>query len=97
MLKLHLIGRSTIHLTGMINLHPNITQFYGVMELKDVKRTEDKFHSTPSLLPQHYILKVEKYLRDNAITFEWESQLKLAKEISSAFEIIHGDLIIMCY
>jgi serine/threonine protein kinase len=41
-----------------------------------------------------------KYLRDNTITFKWESQLKFAKEISSAISwlhvdkrIIHGDLV----
>ena len=45
-----------------------------------------------------------KYLRDNTITFKWESQLKFAKEISSAIlwlhvnkEIIHGDLVSTIY
>ncbi|CAB4427397.1 unnamed protein product [Rhizophagus irregularis] len=81
-----------IHLTGMVNLHPNIIQFYGVTKLKD---------------EINYSLVLEyaeggtlgKYLRDNIITFKWESQLKFAKEISSAISwlhidkgIIHGDL-----
>jgi serine/threonine protein kinase len=41
-----------------------------------------------------------KYLRDNTITFKWESQLKFAKEMLSAISwlhtdkgIIHGDLV----
>ena len=41
-----------------------------------------------------------KYLRDTTITFEWDSQLKFAKEIASAISwlhvdkgIIHGDLV----
>ncbi|RIA83064.1 kinase-like domain-containing protein, partial [Glomus cerebriforme] len=41
---------------------------------------------------------LEKYLKDYATTFKWESQLKFAKDITSAIlclhdkEIIHGDL-----
>ncbi|CAB5350534.1 unnamed protein product [Rhizophagus irregularis] len=81
-----------IHLTGMVNLHPNIIQFYGVTKLKN---------------EINYSLVLEyaeggtsgKYLRDNIITFKWESQLKFAIEISSAISwlhidkgIIHGDL-----
>jgi tRNA A-37 threonylcarbamoyl transferase component Bud32 len=45
-----------------------------------------------------------KYLKDNTITFKWESQLKFAKEISSAISwlhvdkgIIHGDLVSILY
>jgi len=45
-----------------------------------------------------------KYLRDNTITFKWESQLKFAKEIASAISwlhvdkgIIHGDLVSRLY
>ncbi|CAB5116523.1 unnamed protein product [Rhizophagus irregularis] len=81
-----------IHLTGLVNLHPNIIQFYGVTKLND---------------EINYSLVLEyaeggtlgKYLKDNTITFKWESQLKFAKEISSAIswlhvdkEIVHGDL-----
>ncbi|GBC26994.2 kinase-like domain-containing protein [Rhizophagus irregularis DAOM 181602=DAOM 197198] len=81
-----------IHLTGLVNLHPNIIQFYGVTKLND---------------QINYSLVLEyaeggtlgKYLKDNTITFKWESQLKFAKEISSAIswlhvdkEIVHGDL-----
>ncbi|PKY61635.1 kinase-like protein, partial [Rhizophagus irregularis] len=81
-----------IHLTGLVNLHPNIIQFYGVTKLND---------------EINYSLVLEyaeggtlgKYLKDNTITFKWKSQLKFAKEISSAISwlhvdkgIIHGDL-----
>jgi serine/threonine protein kinase len=45
-----------------------------------------------------------KYLRDSTVTFKWESQLKFAKEISSAISwlhvekgIIHGDLVSILY
>ncbi|GBB91629.1 hypothetical protein RclHR1_00190042 [Rhizophagus clarus] len=76
----------------MINSHQNIIQFYGVTKLKD---------------EVNYSLVLEyadggtlrNYLRNNTITFEWESQLRFAKEIASAIswlhddnEIIHGDL-----
>ena len=42
---------------------------------------------------------LESYLRKNVTTFEWESQLKFAKEIASAIlclhdhNIIHRDLV----
>ena len=43
---------------------------------------------------------LRRYLRDDTITFKWESQLKFAKEIASAIlwlhvhnKIIHGDLV----
>ena len=42
---------------------------------------------------------LEKYLRENATTFKWESQLKFANEIASAIlclhdhKIIHRDLV----
>ncbi|PKC69709.1 hypothetical protein RhiirA1_455684 [Rhizophagus irregularis] len=73
-----------IHLTGLVNPHPNIIQFYGVTKLND---------------EINYSLVLEyaeggtlgKYLRDNTITFKWESQLKFAKEISSAILWLHVD------
>ncbi|CAB4480977.1 unnamed protein product [Rhizophagus irregularis] len=80
-----------IYLTGMVNPHQNIIQFYGVTKLKD---------------EMNYSLVLEyadggtlrNYLR-NTITFEWDIQLRFSKEIASAIswlhddkEIIHGDL-----
>ncbi|PKY57912.1 kinase-like protein, partial [Rhizophagus irregularis] len=80
-----------IHLTGMVNSHQNIIQFYGITKLKD---------------EMNYSLVLEyadggtlrNYLR-NTITFEWDIQLRFSKEIASAIswlhdykEIIHGDL-----
>ncbi|CAB5389585.1 unnamed protein product [Rhizophagus irregularis] len=80
-----------IHLTGMVNSHQNIIQFYGITKLKD---------------EMNYSLVLEyadggtlrNYLR-NTITFEWDIQLRFSKEIASAVswlhdykEIIHGDL-----
>ena len=45
-----------------------------------------------------------KYLRDDAVSFEWENQLRFAKEIASAISwlhddvgIIHGDLVSILY
>ncbi|UZO18624.1 uncharacterized protein OCT59_009936 [Rhizophagus irregularis] len=61
-----------IHLTGLVNPHPNIIQFYGVTKLNEGGT-------------------LGKYLRDNTITFKWESQLKFAKEISSAILWLHVD------
>ncbi|CAI2175918.1 10716_t:CDS:2 [Funneliformis geosporum] len=71
-----------------VNFHPNIIKFYGVMNLED---------------EINYALILEyadggtlgNYLRDNAINFKWESQLKFAHDIASAIlwlydnEIIH--------
>uniref|UniRef100_U9UJ10 Protein kinase domain-containing protein n=1 Tax=Rhizophagus irregularis (strain DAOM 181602 / DAOM 197198 / MUCL 43194) TaxID=747089 RepID=U9UJ10_RHIID len=74
-----------------VNSHPNIIQFYGLTKFQD----------------ENYSLVLEyaeggtlgKYLRNDSISFEWESQLKFAKEIASAISwlhddvgIIHGDL-----
>ncbi|CAB5204423.1 unnamed protein product [Rhizophagus irregularis] len=85
-------SRVLIFLTGIINYHPNIIQFCGLTKLQDEK---------------NYSLVLEyaeegtlgKYLRDDTISFEWESQLKFAKDIASAISwlhddvgIIHGDL-----
>ncbi|CAB4480972.1 unnamed protein product [Rhizophagus irregularis] len=81
-----------ILLTGIVNSHPNIIQFYGVTKLKD---------------EINYSLVLEyadggtlrNYLRNNTITFEWKNQLRFAKEIASAIlwlhdntKVIHGDL-----
>ncbi|GES83781.1 kinase-like domain-containing protein [Rhizophagus clarus] len=81
-----------IHLTGIVNLHPNIIQFYGVTKLED-----EIDYSLVLGYAEGGTLG--KYLRDNTKTFKWESQLKFAKEISSAIswlhhdkKIIHGDL-----
>ena len=47
--------------------------------------------------------KLEEYLKNNAKTFEWEGQLKFAKDISSALlclhenEIVHQDLVSFNY
>ncbi|RGB30690.1 kinase-like domain-containing protein [Rhizophagus diaphanus] len=81
-----------IYLTGLVNPHPNIIQFYGVTKLND--------EINYSLVLEYAEGgTLEKYLSDNTITFKWESQLKFAIEISSAIlwlhvdkEIIHGDL-----
>ena len=35
-----------------------------------------------------------EYLRNNATTFRWESQLKFAKEISSAILCLHDNKIV---
>ncbi|GET60375.1 hypothetical protein RhiirA1_455572 [Rhizophagus irregularis] len=48
------------HLTGMVNLYPNIIQFYGVTKLKD--------EINYSLVLESGTLG--KYLRDNIITFK---------------------------
>ncbi|CAB5365009.1 unnamed protein product [Rhizophagus irregularis] len=81
-----------IHLTGLVNLHPNIIQFYGVTKLKD-----EVNYSLVLEYAEDGTLR--KYLRDNAIGFEWKDQLRFAKEIASAISwfhddagIIHGDL-----
>ncbi|CAG8436146.1 10659_t:CDS:2 [Funneliformis caledonium] len=39
---------------------------------------------------------LRKYLRDNAMTFNWESQLKFANEIASAILWLHDNEIIHC-
>ncbi|GBB99557.1 hypothetical protein RclHR1_03560012 [Rhizophagus clarus] len=74
----------------MVNSHPNIIQFHGVTKLEDEER---------------YSLVLEyadggtlrDYLRNN--TTEWKTQLRFAREITSAIlwlhdvkEIVHGDL-----
>ncbi|CAB4444896.1 unnamed protein product [Rhizophagus irregularis] len=81
-----------IHLTGLVNLHPNIIQFYGVTKLKD-----EVNYSLVLEYAEDGTLR--KYLRDNAIGFGWKDQLRFAKEIASAISwfhddagIIHGDL-----
>ncbi|RGB26446.1 kinase-like domain-containing protein [Rhizophagus diaphanus] len=81
-----------IYLMKKVNSHLNIIQFYGLTKLQDEK---------------NYSLVLEnaeggtlgKYLRDDTISFEWESQLRFAKEIASAISwlhvdvgIVHGDL-----
>ncbi|RIA84165.1 kinase-like domain-containing protein [Glomus cerebriforme] len=81
-----------IYLTEMVNSHPNIIQFYGVTNLKgEINYSLVLDYADGGTL--------EKYLRDSAITFNWESQLKFAKEIANAISwlhadkgIIHGDL-----
>ncbi|CAB4392918.1 unnamed protein product [Rhizophagus irregularis] len=80
-----------IYLNKKVNSHPNIIQFYGLTKLQD----------------ENYSLVLEyaeggtlgKYLRNDSISFKWESQLKFAMEIASAISwlhddvgIIHGDL-----
>ncbi|PKY28446.1 kinase-like protein [Rhizophagus irregularis] len=62
--------RYTIHLTGLVNLHPNIIQFYGVTKLKD-----EVNYSLVLEYAEDGTLR--KYLRDNAIGFEWKDQLSL--------------------
>ncbi|GBC05096.1 hypothetical protein RclHR1_06020011 [Rhizophagus clarus] len=81
-----------IYLTKRVDSHPNIIQFHGLTKLQDEK---------------NYSLVLEyaeggtlgKYLRDDAISFEWDNQLRFAEEIANAIlwlhddvGIIHGDL-----
>ncbi|UZO02599.1 uncharacterized protein OCT59_021078 [Rhizophagus irregularis] len=73
-----------IHLTGLVNLHPNIIQFYGVTKLND-----EINYSLVLEYAEGGTLR--KYLRDNTIIFKWESQLKFAKEISSGISWLHVD------
>ncbi|CAB4428313.1 unnamed protein product [Rhizophagus irregularis] len=56
-----------IHLTGLVNLHPNIIQFYGVTKLKD-----EVNYSLVLEYAEDGTLR--KYLRDNAIGFGWKDQ-----------------------
>ncbi|PKY28966.1 kinase-like protein [Rhizophagus irregularis] len=86
------VENKEVYLTDMANSHENIIQFRGITKLEDGKK---------------YSLVLEYadggtlrgYLRNDTITFNWENQLKFAKEIASAIlwlhdvrEIIHGDL-----
>ncbi|CAB4433427.1 unnamed protein product [Rhizophagus irregularis] len=86
------VENKEVYLTDLANSHENIIQFRGITKLEDGKK---------------YSLVLEyadggtlrSYLRNNTITFNWENQLKFAKEIASAIlwlhdvkEIIHGDL-----
>ncbi|GES98303.1 kinase-like domain-containing protein [Rhizophagus clarus] len=79
-------------LTYIANGHKNIIQFYGLTKSQDEKK-----YSLVLEYAEGGTLR--DYLRNDAITFKWENQLKFAKEIVSAIlwlhdvkEIIHGDL-----
>ncbi|CAB4441253.1 unnamed protein product [Rhizophagus irregularis] len=73
-----------IYLNRKVNSHPNIIQFYGLTKFQD----------------ENYSLVLEyaeggtlgKYLRNDSISFEWESQLKFAMEIASAISWLHDDM-----
>ncbi|RIA86607.1 kinase-like domain-containing protein [Glomus cerebriforme] len=81
-----------IYLTSKVNLYPNIILFYGVTKLKDKMKNY--------LVNLQYLNggTLKDYLRDRTITFDRESKLKFAKEITNAIrwlhekEIVHGDL-----
>ncbi|EXX68185.1 uncharacterized protein OCT59_000379 [Rhizophagus irregularis] len=71
--------------------HPNIIRFYGVTKLQGKPNY--------SLVLEHANGgTLGNYLRTNAETFKWESQLQFAKEIAGAVsclhrnKIIHGDI-----
>ncbi|GBC05095.1 hypothetical protein RclHR1_06020010 [Rhizophagus clarus] len=75
----------------MVDSHPNIIKFYGLTKLQDKKNYE-------LVLEYAEGGTLEKYLRNDAISFEWDNQLRFSKEITSAIlwlhdmGIIHGDL-----
>ncbi|EXX58121.1 kinase-like domain-containing protein [Rhizophagus irregularis DAOM 181602=DAOM 197198] len=69
----------------MVNSHPNIIQFHGLTKLQD-----EKNYSLVLEYAEGGTLR--KYLRNDAISFEWESQLRFAKDIASAISWLHDDM-----
>ncbi|CAB4413566.1 unnamed protein product [Rhizophagus irregularis] len=74
-----------IYLTEMVNSHPNIIQFHGLTKLQD-----EKNYSLVLEYAEGGTLR--KYLSNDAISFEWESQLRFAKDIASAISWLHDDM-----
>ncbi|GBC23739.2 kinase-like domain-containing protein [Rhizophagus irregularis DAOM 181602=DAOM 197198] len=74
-----------IYLMEMVNSHPNIIQFHGLTKLQD-----EKNYSLVLEYAEGGTLR--KYLRNDAISFEWESQLRFAKDIASAISWLHDDM-----
>ncbi|CAI2176284.1 10965_t:CDS:2 [Funneliformis geosporum] len=68
-----------VYLMGIMrktgDFHPNIIRFHGIMNLNDETNYE-------LILEYADGGTLGKYLKDNAISFDWESQLKFAKEIA---------------
>ncbi|PKC03078.1 kinase-like protein [Rhizophagus irregularis] len=86
------VDNKEVYLTRMADGHQNIIRLYGVTTL-------DGKEKYSLVLEYAEGGTLRNYLRNNTVPFNWENQLRFAKEIASAIlwlhdvkEIIHGDL-----